>query len=99
MSNEDVATALNRQLDKFKEYVAEEFLERVKQKTPVVTGNLKEGWYYTETPQGFELNNFESYAIFVEMGTIHFAPRSMIQTTKLELPMIVDKAKQKAGLK
>jgi 6-pyruvoyl-tetrahydropterin synthase len=76
-----------------------EFLLRVADKTPVVTGALKAGWFWDYADaRNPVFSNTERYAIYVEEGTPKMAPRLMIGTTFLEVDDIMKVALQRAGL-
>lgn len=96
---EGVFAQLDTGLKKFKEEWGMEFLERVKQKTPVRTGHLQNSWGFTMKAQDIEIYNTMPYAVAVEYGNEHMAPRAMMQTTLLESEQITKVAKQKAGIK
>jgi len=90
---------LDTKLRKFKEEWGVEFLERVRQRTPVQTGALKGGWGFDMKAKDISVYNTKDYAAYVEYGTEKMAPRAMLQTTMLEKELITEVAKQKAGLK
>lgn len=94
-----VFAGLDTKLRKFKQAWGMEFLERVKQKTPVISGKLQNSWGFTEKATDLEIYNVADYAKFVEYGTLHMAPRGMMRTTLLEADSITKAAKQKVGLK
>jgi hypothetical protein len=89
---------IEAKMTRFKQEFADEFLKRVKEKTPVVTGALQAGFSTDMTPTGFTLSNTQDYAEYVENGTPKFAPRAMIATTVLESTVIGALAKQRAGI-
>ncbi|MDP4299926.1 hypothetical protein [Leptothrix discophora] len=76
-----------------------EFKERVEDKTPVVTGNLKNGYFIVNKQSGFEFSNIEEYFGYVENGTLHFAPRRMVGRTLLEAEDISQVAMEKINKK
>ena len=94
-----VFAGLNTSLRKFKQEWGIEFVERVRQRTPVVTGALKEGWGFTAKAKDITIWNTEDYSAFVEYGTIHIAPRGMMRATLRESEQIAEVAAKKAGLK
>lgn len=96
--NIDIANDVADRLEKWKLAFMDEFKTRVAQRTPVRTGALQAGWETVPTDVGFQLTNDMDYAIYVEAGTPHMAPRGMVATTILEIPEIVEVAKTKAGL-
>jgi hypothetical protein len=85
-------------LKKFREEFAKEFLARVKDRTPFVTGVLQEGWDKDITDSAVEIYNNVEYAPFVEYGTYKMAPVGMLRTTALEAQEIAELAKERAGL-
>jgi len=94
-----VVAGLNTKLRKFKEEWGVECLERVRARTPVLTGALKSGWGFDMKATDIEIYNTMDYAAYVEYGTPKMAPRAMLGTTLLEADQITDVAKKKAGLK
>ena len=90
---------LGTKLRKFKMEFALEMLDRIRSRTPVLTGKLKDGWGQTQRSEGFDIWNVQDYAGYVEYGTIHFPPRGMIRTTMLEKDQIAQIAKERAGVK
>ena len=89
---------LGTRLRKFKQEFAIEFQKRIEDRTPVVSGALKNGWVTTQTQQGITLSNTQDYAGYVEYGTDKMAPRAMVATTLLEKDQIAQIAKKRAGL-
>lgn len=94
----EIANEVANKTKKFIEEWMKEFQARVTAKTPVLTGHLKEGWRTDITPTDATLSNTEDYAIYVELGTVHMAPRAMVHTTMMENEQITQIAKDKAGL-
>jgi HK97 gp10 family phage protein len=91
----DLKTNLRKFIHKF----GEEFVARVESRTPVVTGKLKAGWYIEYKKDGLVISNTQPYMSYVEYGTEHMGPRSMIRTTIIEKNEIADKAAREVGLK
>jgi hypothetical protein len=91
-------TNLMLQLDRFEEEFAQEFLTRLRDRTPVDTGRLQAGWELEVKGGEFEVRNPVEYAGYVEYGTEHMAPRAMLATTLLEVDQIADYAAKKVGL-
>lgn len=83
-------SALIKGIDKLDKDVATEFFERVKRRTPVITGRLRDGWQLKTTNTSFTVSNAVPYADFVENGTPKMAPRGMLKTTVSELTDIVN---------
>ena len=94
-----VFLGLATKLRKFKTEFGSEFVERVKQRTPVRTGALQGGWGFETTATDISIYNTKDYAGFVENGTEHMAPRGMLRTTILEGQQIAMAVKQKLGIK
>jgi len=90
---------IKSKLRRFKEEYAVEMLERIRARTPVLSGALKGGWGQTQRQDGFEIYNTQDYAGYVEYGTVHMAPRAMIRTTLVEKEQIKEVAFEKAGIK
>ena len=65
-------------LDLFAGEYAALLCERVKQKTPVLSGHLRDGWYVTVDGSSFTVGNMVEYAPFVEFGTVDTAPVGML---------------------
>jgi hypothetical protein len=92
------------QLKKLPQAFADEFVKRVANRTPVLTGQLKESWDMKVKPGVLELSNTAKneegmpYAAYVEFGTWKMAPVLMISTTLLEKNDILKVAKKNAGL-
>ena len=98
MSNQDVANDLINKMKVYETEFVKEFVKRVEQRTPVLSGKLKDGYYVEENGNNYELKNREDYAAYVELGTIHQRPAAMVQTTLLEMDDIGKIAKDRAGL-
>ena len=79
-----VMAGLDTRLRKFKREWGVEFLERVKARTPVITGRLQRGWGFEEKAKDISIYNVVDYASFVEYGTDRMEPRAMMRTTLLE---------------
>ena len=75
---------LKTRLRRFKEEFGVEFLERVRQRTPVQSGALQKGWGFRQKQDDIEIWNVEPYAAYVEYGTDKMEPRAMLRTTLLE---------------
>lgn len=98
MSNVSKAEEAVAKINNFKEEFMNIFMNRVRQKTPVETGALKDGWYIEKHTDGLSLNNDEDYAVYLELGTENIAPVAMVQTTIIESSAIIKEAKQKVNL-
>lgn len=104
MTNKETADKICNEIDKFEIEFMNEFMERVKQRTPVYAGKeanvhsgaLKNGWSVVKNDNGWELDNTQNYAVYVERGTWKMAPRAMVQTTILEIPQIIKIAEDSA---
>lgn len=95
-----VFAGLDTSLRKYKEQFAVEAVERMKQRTPVRTGVLKESYGFTMKAKDVQFWNLAAYAAYVEYGTPLMAPRAMMRTTLLlESEQISEVAARKAGLK
>jgi hypothetical protein len=91
-----VFAGLNTRLRKFKQEFGMEFVERVKQRTPVVSGALQGGWGFQTKQSDIEIYNTKDYASFVEHGTDKMAPRGMLRTTMLEAEDIAKVAAERS---
>lgn len=96
---DDVMAGLDTRLVKFKQEYGIEFMARVKEKTPVESGELQGAWGFTMKAEDIEIYNVAEYAEFVENGTPKMAPRGMLRATMLEAEDIARVAAEKAGLK
>jgi hypothetical protein len=93
---QNVFAGLNTRLRKFKSEFGVEFMERVKEKTPVITGRLQNGWGFTMKQTDIEIWNVQDYASYVEYGTPKMAPRGMLRRTLLESQDIAKVAMERA---
>ena len=89
---------MDTKLRKFKEEWAVEFLERVRYRTPVRTGALRDGWHQQQKQTSIDVSNTQPYAAYIEYGTPKIAPRAMLRTTLEEADQIAEIATHKAGL-
>lgn len=96
---DNVFAGLDTKLKKFKSEFGVELIDRVRQRTPVITGALRDGWGFTNKATDISIWNTEDYAAFVEYGTVHMEPRGMLRTTLLEKDQIAEVAAKKVGLK
>lgn len=97
--NAQVFAEIQTQLDALVPAFIDEFIPRVRFRTPRVTGKLQEGWYGRDEGGGVAyIGNDVDYAPYVEYGTYKMAPRGMLQTTLEESDQILDIARKKAGL-
>jgi len=102
MANGDIGKIkldLGTKLRNVKKEFAAEFLDRLRDKTPVRTGALQDGWGQTQKAEGIEIWNVEPYAAFVNNGTAYQRPQRMVERTIAESDIIMEIAVQKAGLK
>ena len=100
--SEDITSVfllIDGNLSKYKKEFADEFLKRVKQRTPVDTGTLQGAWTATFEDKSVTIENDTPYAGYVEMGTVHHSPVGMLRTTVAEAENISEVAKERAGLK
>jgi hypothetical protein len=79
----------------FKDEFMTEFLQRVKRRTPVITGNLQRSWEGEVTASELVVKNSADYAGWVESGTSRMEPRRMLALTVLESDAIAQIAAQK----
>jgi hypothetical protein len=95
----DKVLGIKTRLRKFRHEFGKEFLARVQERTPVVTGTLHAGWEYQLKEQDVEVRNRVPYASYVERGTDKMEPRGMLAATKEEAKEIAEVAKERAGIK
>lgn len=92
------------QLKKLPKEFAKEALRRVKDYTPVLTGNLEESWEIQVKGTTIDLVNTatneegEYYGPYVEWGTASQPGQFMATRTMAEASQILDVAKKKVGL-
>lgn len=98
MSNDDVFKNIEDGLSRFLPTFVEEFMPRVKRRTPVRSGTLQQGWEATVTETAAQIVNEVPYAAPVEYGTTHTAPRGMLRSTVEESEQIAQIAFNKVGL-
>lgn len=98
-SIKDTFMGMKTGLRKFRHEFGAEFLERVKARTPVVSGRLQAGWDYKLQSYDVVIYNKVHYAGFVEYGTPKMEPRGMLRVTIMEVEQIAEVAAEKAGLK
>lgn len=98
-SIDKVFVELEQELEAFKTAFAEEFLARVKQRTPVISGRLQGAWEIEVQQDAAEIKNPTEYASYVEYGTEKMAPRAMLRTTLVEAEQIAEIAARRVGLK
>lgn len=98
MSNAKVFEELNIALDGFAEEFADIFMGRVRRRTPVRTGALRDGWTSEVTENSITIENNVEYAAHVEYGTYKMEPRRMLTSTLMEAEDIAAEAARKVGL-
>jgi hypothetical protein len=82
----------------------DEFVARVKEKTPVDTGLLQNSWELEVNQKSINVTNQavnergEPYSAYVEFGTEHVPGVFMLNRTILEVDDIMNVAKAKVGL-
>lgn len=96
---ENTVIELKTLLRKFKSEFLMEFIARVRQKTPVITGKLQNGWGGNLKKTAVEIWNTMDYAEYVEYGTHKMAPRGMLRATLEEVEQITEVARKRAGVK
>ena len=74
-----------------------EFQSRVEQRTPVDTGRLQAGYFWTGETPNLIFENEAPYAGYVEFGTYRQAPHLMVNTTMLESSDILEKCLKDIG--
>jgi hypothetical protein len=89
----------NKKLDQLEIVFQLEFLARVREKSPVRTGFLRDSWYWDNSnPDEPVFTTVCEYATFVENGTEFQRPQMMVATTVLEAPDILRQASKVVGL-
>lgn len=85
---EAIFTKYSNQIEAFKEEFANEFLERVKARTPVKTGLLQRSWESEIDEDAIVISNDVPYAQYIEYGTPKIAPFAMLEQTVAEVDEI-----------
>jgi hypothetical protein len=70
-----------------KEWLIEELALRIQARTPVDTGNARDGWNI----DGDAIVNFVEYIQYLEYGHSQQAPNGMVRVTLAEVPMLIEK--------
>lgn len=115
MANADFDVQLDRHIEKYKSRVKEfpqalalEALARLKEYTPVVTGNLRASWTIFFKPNGFNISTGVIYARRVEFGFVgedsagkyfNQSGRGMIARTVADLPQLAETVAERLGAK
>lgn len=87
---------IDKRVNLFIKLFAEEFEKRVKQRTPVRTGKLRNGWEIEITKDKINIKNDVEYAQFVEDGTENMRGAHMLKTTFSERNAIAKQAAKRA---
>ena len=83
-----IAARLVKIDDDYADEFAQEFEDRVAQRTPVDTGHLRDSWETHVSASEITISNDAEYAGFVEDGTEHMEGAHMVKTTMSEVPEI-----------
>jgi len=95
----DKVLGLKTRLRNFRHEFGKEFADRVKERTPVVTGRLQAGWEYQLLELDVEVRNRVPYASYVESGTEMMEGRFMMAATAEEAEQIAQLAIERAERK
>lgn len=87
------------EIDKMEEEFVKLFVERVKLKTPVRTGALRDAWQGETVKGAFEFTNDKDYAAAIEFGTEYIAPVGMVTSTLPETEQLLTEARNRTKLK
>lgn len=93
---DQVFTNLKTRLRLYKREFGMEVLERTRARTPVVTGEMKAGWGFTEKATELEFWNVSDHSAYVEFGTPTQAPQAPLRRTLLEANEITQIAAERA---
>lgn len=74
-------------IDDLKEYIIEEVALRIQARTPVDTGNARDGWNI----DGDAIVNMVPYVQYLEFGWSQQAPNGMVRVTLAEVPQLIQK--------
>ena len=93
MSNKKTTANILKKLknvdDMFADEFGKEYLKRVKEKTPVRSGTLRDGWEVKTPNNDVVVENNVPYADYVENGTEHMAGAFMAKVTASETGEII----------
>jgi hypothetical protein len=87
-----------KEIDHWEQKFVDLFIESVKQKTPVLTGTLRDGWEGSVESGSYSFSNPVDYAAYVEYGTEYQAPVGMLSTTLQETELLMEQAKRGTAL-
>jgi hypothetical protein len=87
----DQLDALQASLTTLPQRLGEEMLTRVKARTTVRSGALRDAWAMEITSTTLTIGNPLPYATFVEMGTPKMAPVGMLGSVVMEVPQLITK--------
>ena len=91
-----IFAGINTRLRKLKTEIGIETVERARARTPVVTGEMQEGWGFTVKATDIEFWNTSDHSVYVEFGTEKMAPQAPMRTTLREMEDIVLVALERA---
>lgn len=78
-------------LDAWMEQVVTAVVDRVKMRTPVKTGTLRDSiGFEKHGPESYEIGSYADYAVHIEFGTVHISPFAMFRTTLNEIETIAN---------
>lgn len=80
---------IQEQIEQLAPKIAEKIIYRVKRRTPVRSGRLRDGWNSSITPSKIIIYNDVDYAPYIEYGTPTIEPVGMLRTTLEEIGLIV----------
>lgn len=97
--NDRVFHNMRKRMTEFQDEFAEEFITRVRNRTPVDTGRLRAGWDIGNSGKTVVVVNDVEYASYVEDGTEHMRGAHMLKVTLAEKQAIGDKVTRKLRAK
>jgi hypothetical protein len=68
-------------MDEFSIEFSQDIKKAVIEATPVLTGNLRRGWYDVWTDKVYSLINGVEYGPYLEFGTVKMLPRAFVRGT------------------
>ena len=81
--------------DKVVQEVSQEVFNRVKERTPVLTGRARDGWEIIHSDKQSKISNDVPYIGVLEEGSSDQAPAGMVGVTLDEVPEIVKQSIEK----
>lgn len=81
--------------DKVVKEVSQEVFDRVKERTPVLTGRARDGWEIVQGDKQSKISNDVPYIGVLESGSSDQAPQGFVGITLDEVPEMIKQAIEK----